>query len=91
MFPEVVQVKPNNDYTVNVYFSDGKIVCYDVKPKLEKSIFKKLQDIDVFINTCTILNDTLAWDIGGNRDESNCIDIDPYILYSLQAIDEISA
>ena len=91
MFPEVVQVKPNKDYTVNVYFSDGKIVCYDVKPKLEKSIFKKLQDIDVFINTCTILNDTLAWDIGGNRDESNCIDIDPYTLYSLQAIDEISA
>ena len=45
MFPEIVQVKPNSDYTVNVYFSDGKIVCYDVKPKLEKNIFKKLQDI----------------------------------------------
>ena len=30
MFPEVVKVKPNDDYTVYVYFSDGKIVCYDV-------------------------------------------------------------
>ena len=88
-YPKVIQVIPNRDYTVNVYFSDGKIVCYDVKPKLEKNMFKKLQDIDVFINTCTIMNDTLAWDIGGNRDETNCIDIDPYTLYLLQAVEEI--
>ena len=24
MFPEVVQVKPNDDYTIYVYFRDGK-------------------------------------------------------------------
>ena len=30
-FPEIVQVVPHSDYTVSVYFSDGKIVSYDVK------------------------------------------------------------
>ena len=88
MFPEVVQVKPNDDYTVYVYFSDGKIVCYDVKHLLDKNIFKQLKDKEIFMNTCTILNDTLAWDVGGNRDETSCIDIDPETLYMLDAIDE---
>ncbi len=31
MFPKVVQVVPMKDYTVYVYFEDGKIVCYDMK------------------------------------------------------------
>ena len=91
MFPEVVQVKPNDDYTVYVYFSDGKIVCYDVKPLLEKNVFKQLKEKDIFMDTCTILNDTLAWDISGNRDETSCIDIDPETLYELEAIDEMIA
>ena len=91
MFPEVVQVKPNDDYTVYVYFSDGKIVCYDVKPLLEKNVFRKLKEKDIFMDTCTILNDTLAWDISGNRDETSCIDIDPETLYELEAIDEMIA
>ena len=29
-FPEIVQVIPYEDFTVSVYFSDGKIVLYDV-------------------------------------------------------------
>ena len=91
MFPEVVQVKPNDDYTVYVYFSDGKIVCYDVKPLLEKNVFRKLKEKDIFMDTCIILNDTLAWDISGNRDENSCIDINPEILYELEAIDEMIA
>ena len=91
MFPEVVKVKPNDDYMVYVYFSDGKIVCYDVKPLLEKNVFRKLKEKDIFMDTCTILNDTLAWDISGNRDETSCIDIDPETLYELEAIDEMIA
>lgn len=91
MFPEVVKVKPNDDYTVYVYFSDGKIVCYDVKPLLEKNVFRKLKEKDIFMDTCIILNDTLAWDISGNRDENSCIDINPEILYELEAIDEMIA
>ncbi len=36
---------------------------------------------------CTILNDTLAWDLSGTRDETNCIDIDPETLYALECSD----
>ena len=82
-FPEVVQVIPHEDFTVSVYFSDGKIVLYDIKPYLHTEVFSKVSDIHVFMESCTILNDTLAWDIAGNRDESKCIDIDPDTLYSL--------
>ena len=82
-FPEVVQVIPHEDFTVSVYFSDGKIVLYDIKSYLHTEVFSKVSEIDVFMESCTILNDTLAWDIAGNRDESKCIDIDPDTLYSL--------
>lgn len=88
MFPEIVQVVPNENYTVTVYFEDGKIVLYDVAPLLEKEVFQPLLDKNIFVNTCTIINDTLAWDLAGNRDTSKCIDIDPETLYALQAIDD---
>lgn len=88
-FPEIVQVVPHEDYTVTVYFHDGKIVLYDVRPKLDKGIFAQLQDINIFMERCTILNDTLAWDIAGNRNTSECIDIDPDMLYELPAVQEL--
>ena len=62
MFPEVVQVM-QKDYTVYVCFEDGKIVCYDMKNMLDKEVFQTIGDISVFIDTCTIMNDTLAWDM----------------------------
>ncbi len=86
--PEIVQVVPHDDYTVSVYFCDGKIVSYDVKPMLDKGVFCKLKDKSIFMSRCTIMNDTLAWDIGGNRDGYKCIDIDPDYLYSLDHIPE---
>ena len=36
MLYDIVQVIPYEDYTVYVYFEDGKIVCYDAKPLLDK-------------------------------------------------------
>lgn len=86
MFPKIVQVIPTEEYTVYVYFEDGKIVCYDVKPLLEKEVFAVLREIEYFIKTCTIMNDTLAWDISGDRDCTKCIDIDPNTLYMLDAV-----
>ena len=88
MYPQIIQVVPTEDYTVYVYFEDGKIVCYDVKPLLEKEVFAVLKEKEYFIKTCTIMNDTLAWDISGNRDSSKCIDIDPDTLYMLDAVKE---
>ena len=59
MFYDIVQVIPNEDYTVYVYFEDGKIVCYDAKTLLKKKVFEPLKDIKFFMNACTILNGTL--------------------------------
>lgn len=56
MFPKVVQVIPMKDYSVYVYFEDGKIVCYDVSLMLEKDVFRPLKNIDIFMNTCTCLD-----------------------------------
>jgi len=88
MSPRIVQVIPTKQYTVFVYFEDGKIVCYDVKPLLNKDVFLPLEDENIFMGRCTILNDTLAWDIEGKRDVSKCIDIDPDTLYELDAVEE---
>lgn len=88
MFHSVVQVVPTGNYEVYVYFEDGKIVCFDAKPLLNKKVFEVLKDKNMFLNTCTILNDTLAWDIEGNRDTTRCIDIDPDTLYQLEHVSE---
>ena len=87
--PDIVQVVPHMDYTVSVYFVDGKIVLYNVKPKLDKGVFTALRNQDVFMNQCKIMNNTLAWDLSGNNDPTNCIDIDPDTLYSLEHVGEV--
>ena len=37
------------------------------------------------------MNGTLAWDLSGNRDESGCIDIDPFTVYELESINNLIA
>ena len=86
--PEIVQVNPHENYTVTVYFCDGKIVLYDAKPKLEQGVFQHLKDMTFFVNNCKIMNDTLAWDLTGKNDPSDCIDIDPDYLYSLEYVED---
>ena len=82
MLKEVVQVYPQNDFTVYVYFSDGVIKLYDVKPVIKKGgVFKQIANIDAFMNLCTVLNNTLAWDVGGNYDPVKCLDLDPEVIY----------
>lgn len=90
-FPVVVQVIPHTDYHVHVYFSDGKIVDYDASNDLQYEIFKPLQDVTIFMEACTVLNDTLAWDMTGDRNTSECIDIDPFTLYELPSINHLVA
>jgi hypothetical protein len=90
-FPVVVQVIPLDNYHVQVFFDNGKIVEYDASGLLQGEIFMPLQDIRVFKDTCTVLNDTLAWDISGDRNPSECIDIDPFTLYELESINHLIA
>ncbi len=77
----VVQVLPQSDFTVIVYFSDGIIKRYDVNPLLGKGVFKKISNIEDFTKKCTVMNNTLAWDLSGNFDPYNCIDIAPETIY----------
>ena len=44
-----------------------------------------MKDIDVFMKRCKIMNDTLAWDVSGHNDPTDCIDVDPCMLYELEA------
>ncbi|MCB8815390.1 DUF2442 domain-containing protein [Desulfosporosinus shakirovi] len=82
MFHKVVQVMPTNDFRVYVYFEDGKIKLFDAASLTTKGVFQKLQDISVFKDTCTVLNHTLAWDIAGKFDPTECLDLDPEELYN---------
>lgn len=89
---ELIQVIPTKEYQVYLYYSDGTVRKYDACPIIQKGgIFEKLQDIDVFLNTCTIMNDTLAWDIGGGFDELNCIDICPDTLLNAPIVKDVDA
>lgn len=79
--PEVIQVTPYSNRTVKVVFADGKTIVYDTS-HLKGNIYKQLDDESFFQNRCMILNGTLAWDISGKKDPSDCIDIDPYTIYN---------
>lgn len=81
-YPEVFQAVPGKDYIVYAYMNDGSVHEFDVKPLIEKGgVFQKLKDEALFRRALTVLNSTVAWDIDGNRDEGNCIDIDPFTIF----------
>ena len=37
------------------------------------------------------MNGTLAWDISGNWDETDCIGIDPFTIYEMKGINHMIA
>jgi hypothetical protein len=81
-WPQVVQVVPSDDFTVYVYFSDGSVRLTDVKPLIHPgSVFEPLSDVEVFRSRLTVMNDTVAWDLSGERDSRQCLDLDPFTIY----------
>ena len=85
--PRIFQVEPNPDFTVNVFFDDGTVKIYDANPLIEKGgIYTLLGDLNFFINRCVIMNNTLAWDVPGNWDSTECIDICPDLIYEQSTI-----
>jgi hypothetical protein len=65
-------------------YGDKKVLVDIVNGTVIKGVFpfKKLQNISLFKDACTVMNDTLAWDISGNYDPSDCLDLDPEELYN---------
>lgn len=76
--PAVVQAVPGDNFTVYAYCNDGAVRLVDVKPLITKGgVFSPLEDRDFFRDRLTVLNDTVAWDMTGDRDLTACVDLDP--------------
>lgn len=82
MIRSVVQVVARKDFKVFVYFDDGKIKLFDLAPLIKKGgVFSKISDMEYFLERCTVMNGTLAWDLSGTYDPTQCLDIDAESIY----------
>lgn len=90
-YPEVFQAVAGKDYIVYAYLNDGSIRKVDIKPLLvgDCGVFEPLKDKDIFKNTITVIGNTIAWDLTGNRNEYDCIDIDPFFVFESPTVADI--
>ena len=72
MNPRVKTVHPNDDYTLSLVFENGETKVFDVKPFLDKGIFKQLNDRRVFNSVKPFLG-SIQW--------VNGLDLCPDTLY----------
>ena len=63
MNPRVKKVKPNSDYTLTLTFQNGEVKIFDVKPYLDKGIFKELRDKSLFNSVKPFLG-SIQWQNG---------------------------
>lgn len=85
--PTVVQAIAGDDFTVYAYCNDGAVRLVDVKPLIARGgVFTAISDPVVFKKLLTVMNDTVAWDVAGNRDETKCIDLDPINIFKTAPI-----
>lgn len=63
MNPRVKDVKPNPNYTLTLIFENGEQKIFDVKPYLDKGIFKELKDLKMF-NAVRSFLDSIEWPHG---------------------------
>ena len=60
MSPDVINVKPNQDYTLHLWFANGEEGILDMKPYLDKGIFRDLKDEKMF-QTVRPFVGTIQW------------------------------
>lgn len=58
---EIIKVETLEDYQLMLTFDNGETKIKDMKPYLDKGIFKKLKDINVF-NNVKIKYGTISWE-----------------------------
>jgi hypothetical protein len=63
MNPRVSEVKPNRDYTLTLTFTNGEMRVFDVKPYLDKGIFRELKELSLF-NTVRPFLGSIQWKNG---------------------------
>ena len=69
---KVLEVRANDDFSLDLKFNDGSLRRFDVKPYLEYGVFKELKDEDYF-KRAKISFGTVQW--------PNEQDISPETLY----------
>ncbi|MDR1895813.1 MAG: DUF2442 domain-containing protein [Prevotellaceae bacterium] len=72
MNPRVLDVKPESEYMLKLYFANGEVRRFDVKPYLHYEVFRALQDVSVFNSVRPFLG-SIQW--------SNRADLCPDTLY----------
>ena len=68
----IKKVEPTSDYTLILTFENGERRSFDMKPHLDKGIFRELRDVEMF-KTAHVSFNTVAW--------ANEADFDPEALY----------
>lgn len=72
MYLAVVGVKPLDDYKLELTFENREIRIFDMRPYLDKGIYKELKDESKF-KSVRVSFDSIEW--------CNQADIDPEFLY----------
>jgi hypothetical protein len=80
MNPRIVEVTPNDNYTLTLRFTNGETGVYDCKPLLDFGVFVELKELGYFKRVVSF-NGTVVW--------PNEQDIDPDTLY-LDSMKELS-
>ena len=57
---KVTAVKPNNDHTLDLKFSDGSVKRFNVKPYLNYEVFQELKDLSYF-RQVRVAFGTVSW------------------------------
>lgn len=73
MYPSVVKVVPNEDFTLSIGFDNGEEGSLDMKPHLGFGVFQKIRDFEHF-KRVRIAFDTIEWECG--------VDLDPEFVYA---------
>lgn len=72
MFPRVKDVKPSDDYTLIITFTNNEVKLFDVKSYLETGDFKELRDKGMFCSVRPFMG-SIQW--------LNGLDLCPDTLY----------
>ncbi len=72
MYVSITKAKPIENFKLELTFENGEVKLFDVKPFMDKGIFRELYDIELF-ETVRKSFDAIEWE--------NEADIDPEVLY----------
>ena len=61
MSPEVKSVKPEKNYTLHLWFTNGEEGIFDVKPYLDYEVFQALKDEKMFQTVRPFIG-TIQWE-----------------------------